>query len=168
METAYRLDLDEADWLRALAECAAATFGSPLGAFACAADGAVAFSPGFNPLCAARDLCVVDGDGLVIGVPWPRRISARQEALCARLGAYLRAAYRVRRRVVTPPQPQGQLSARELEVLGRAARGDRNKVIAFDLGLAHSTVRVLLHRAAAKLGARTRVDAIRRFAALAA
>jgi DNA-binding CsgD family transcriptional regulator len=48
------------------------------------------------------------------------------------------------------------LSAREREVVEHALSGIETKVIAYDLGLAHSTVRVLLARAAAKLGVNSR------------
>jgi DNA-binding CsgD family transcriptional regulator len=48
------------------------------------------------------------------------------------------------------------LSAREREVVLQALRGQDNKAIANALGLAHSTVRVLLARAAAKASVRTR------------
>ena len=54
------------------------------------------------------------------------------------------------------------LSGREREVLGRAAVGCSSKVIAFELGLAPSTVRVLLARAATKLGASSREELLRR------
>jgi DNA-binding CsgD family transcriptional regulator len=69
----------------------------------------------------------------------------------------------------TPPVHDArskELSARELQVLTHAHLGHSNKVIAYELGLAASTVRVLLQRAAQKLGARTRADAITRFDAL--
>jgi DNA-binding CsgD family transcriptional regulator len=52
------------------------------------------------------------------------------------------------------PELEG-LTLRERDVLARALAGDSSKVIAYDLGLAHSTVRVLLARAAKKLGARS-------------
>jgi DNA-binding NarL/FixJ family response regulator len=55
---------------------------------------------------------------------------------------------------------RGELSPRERQVLERAILGSENKVIAYDLGLADSTVRVLMRRAAIKLGARTRAGAI--------
>ena len=55
-----------------------------------------------------------------------------------------------------PPPLVVQLSAREREVLSNAALGSSNKEIAHTLGLAHSTVRVLLTRAARKLGASNR------------
>jgi DNA-binding CsgD family transcriptional regulator len=57
------------------------------------------------------------------------------------------------------PNPQA-LSAREREVLERALLGHENKLIAYELGLAASTVRVLMKRAAAKLGVLTREDAV--------
>jgi DNA-binding CsgD family transcriptional regulator len=54
-----------------------------------------------------------------------------------------------------------QLTKRERQVLEYARLGHHNKLIAYDLGIADSTVRVLLARAAAKLGVRTR-DALLR------
>jgi DNA-binding NarL/FixJ family response regulator len=50
----------------------------------------------------------------------------------------------------------GRLSKREREVTVLANSGATNKEIAYDLGLAHATVRVLRHRAAFKLGLRAR------------
>ena len=58
---------------------------------------------------------------------------------------------------------QAALSPREREVLVHAALGQSNKEIAYALGIAHSTVRVLLVRAARRLDARTRTDLVRRF-----
>jgi DNA-binding CsgD family transcriptional regulator len=52
------------------------------------------------------------------------------------------------------------LSAREREVLERALLGHENKLIAYELGLAASTVRVLMQRAATKLGASSRPEAV--------
>lgn len=65
----------------------------------------------------------------------------------------------------SPPTrpPRKDLSEREHEVLTQAHMGHSNKVIAYELGLSDSTVRVLLHRAARKLGASTREQAIARF-----
>jgi DNA-binding CsgD family transcriptional regulator len=47
-----------------------------------------------------------------------------------------------------------------------AARTQIDKLIAYELGLAHSTIRVLLARAAQKLGARSRAELLERFRAL--
>jgi DNA-binding CsgD family transcriptional regulator len=58
------------------------------------------------------------------------------------------------------------LSERELQVVLWAAAGQANKVIAYELGLSASTVRVLLSRAAAKIGARSRVDLLEKVARL--
>ena len=55
------------------------------------------------------------------------------------------------------------LSPREHAVLVAAAAGHHNKLIASDLGLASSTVRVLLFRAMRKLGASNRAEAIAMF-----
>jgi DNA-binding CsgD family transcriptional regulator len=57
------------------------------------------------------------------------------------------------------------LSPRERQVATLAAGGRSNKVIAYELGLAHSTVRVLMARACAKLAARTRGELVERLAA---
>lgn len=53
-----------------------------------------------------------------------------------------------------------QLSPREKQVLAFAALGHHSKLIAYELGISDSTVRVLLARASAKLGARNREEAI--------
>lgn len=53
-----------------------------------------------------------------------------------------------------------RLSLREREVLHHAMRGSSNKEIGSDLGLSDSTVRVLIWRAARKLGVRTRAKLI--------
>lgn len=50
------------------------------------------------------------------------------------------------------------LSPRERQVVAYAKLGHHSKLIAFELGIADSTVRVLLSRAAAKLGVRTRLE----------
>ena len=57
------------------------------------------------------------------------------------------------------------LSARERQVLAAAAAGHTNKVIAYDLGVAHSTVRVLLARAAKRLNATSRQELVSIYAA---
>jgi DNA-binding CsgD family transcriptional regulator len=50
------------------------------------------------------------------------------------------------------------LTAREAQVVGLVALGHTNKLIAYELGLAWSTVRVLVQRAARKLDVRTRAE----------
>lgn len=55
------------------------------------------------------------------------------------------------------------LTKRERQVLSLAAVGQDNKTIAYALGLAHSTVRVLMARAAQKLEAKDREEAIVQF-----
>jgi DNA-binding CsgD family transcriptional regulator len=64
-----------------------------------------------------------------------------------------------------PRIPRGALSDREHQVLTQAELGHTNKEIAYALGLSSATVRVLMHRAAKKLGAATRAEAIAKFAA---
>jgi DNA-binding CsgD family transcriptional regulator len=56
------------------------------------------------------------------------------------------------------------LTEREKQILAYAVLGHHNKLIAYELGIADSTVRVLMARAAAKLGVRTRADLLRAFA----
>jgi len=69
-----------------------------------------------------------------------------------------------RRYIVAVEKPgRARLSAREYKVLLLAALEASNKEIAHELGVAHATVKVLLHRAAAKLGVRTRADLIEAF-----
>jgi DNA-binding CsgD family transcriptional regulator len=73
--------------------------------------------------------------------------------------------YLVARRNEVESASLDALTLRERQVASRASAGHSNKVIAYDLGISHSTVRVLLARAAAKLGAASREDLARRVAA---
>jgi DNA-binding CsgD family transcriptional regulator len=50
------------------------------------------------------------------------------------------------------------LSARESQAVSLASLGRSNKLIAYELGLAPSTIRVLIARAAKKLGTRSRSE----------
>jgi DNA-binding CsgD family transcriptional regulator len=58
-----------------------------------------------------------------------------------------------------------ELSERERQVLAYASLGHANKLIAYELGIADSTVRVLLHRAATKLGASSRDELVAKYVA---
>jgi DNA-binding CsgD family transcriptional regulator len=62
------------------------------------------------------------------------------------------------------PRPPGPapLSEREQQVVALAAVGRTNKLIAYELGLAQPTVRVLMARACAKLGVKTRIELVAR------
>jgi DNA-binding NarL/FixJ family response regulator len=64
------------------------------------------------------------------------------------------------------PTPLGldRLSEREREVVRQAVLGLHNKAIAYNMRLAQSTVRVLLARASAKMGARSRAELLDRVA----
>jgi len=54
---------------------------------------------------------------------------------------------------VAAPRPSTpHLSERERDVITRLSLGHSNKEIAYDLGIAHATVRTLARRANAKLG----------------
>ena len=55
-----------------------------------------------------------------------------------------------------PPTPP-RLSAQEARVLAALGKGYSNKLIAYELGVAISTVSTLLARAARKLGCKTRI-----------
>lgn len=64
-------------------------------------------------------------------------------------------------RSTTARAREARLSPREREVVHFAARGHSNKLIGYELGLATSTVGVLLWRAAAKLGVSSREEFLR-------
>jgi DNA-binding CsgD family transcriptional regulator len=55
---------------------------------------------------------------------------------------------------------QTRLSSRERQAMALLALEQTNKQIAFELGISASTVGVLLHRAAQKLGTRARSELI--------
>jgi DNA-binding NarL/FixJ family response regulator len=82
----------------------------------------------------------------------------------ARLARAVHAALTIAASASTPNQRQLRpLSPREREAVSRAMLGESNKVIAYELGVSASTVGVLLHRAARKLGTRTRAELVARF-----
>jgi DNA-binding CsgD family transcriptional regulator len=72
-----------------------------------------------------------------------------------------------RRNDVRLPRPDA-LSPRERQALGFALLGDSNKLIAYELAISASTVGVLLHRAAQKLGCHSRLELLERFRELLA
>jgi DNA-binding CsgD family transcriptional regulator len=53
------------------------------------------------------------------------------------------------------------LSPREKQILGYARLGHHDKLIAYELGIQHSTVRVLMGRAKSKLGVKTRAELLK-------
>lgn len=71
--------------------------------------------------------------------------------------------YLIARRNRRRPETVGGLTERESQVVACAAMGHHNKLIAYNLGIAHSTVRVLIARAAARLGARSRCELVRSY-----
>jgi len=64
-----------------------------------------------------------------------------------------------RRNDPAAPGPE-LLSERERQVVSFAVLGHHDKLIAYELGISHSTVRVLLHRARNKLGVDSRDDLV--------
>ena len=71
------------------------------------------------------------------------------------------ARYIVARENLAPVRGLARLTARERQVAALLALGRSTKEIAYALGIADSTARVLLARAAVRLGARTREELIR-------
>jgi DNA-binding CsgD family transcriptional regulator len=72
--------------------------------------------------------------------------------------------YQLRRRPVDSPGDNARLTQREELVVAAAFTGESNKSIAFRLGVAPSTVGVLLFRACTKLGARSRSELLAAYA----
>lgn len=59
------------------------------------------------------------------------------------------------------PTAEDLLTSRERQVAALAALGHHTKLVAYELGIADATVRVLLARAMAKVGAKSRDDLFR-------
>jgi len=95
-------------------------------------------------------------------------LDARKALVSARWSLLDRVELDGRRYIVARENPPGApgpeaLTPREREVVAYAKLGHHNKLIAYDLGIADSTVRVLLSRAMAKLGVQSRRDLLRVF-----
>jgi len=96
----------------------------------------------------------------------PQRATALWKPLVSARWSLVDSYERSGRRYITArentPVPAGfaALSPRERQVGSLAEDGHSNKLIAYELGLAHSTVRVLLARAAVKMGAHTRAELV--------
>jgi DNA-binding CsgD family transcriptional regulator len=90
---------------------------------------------------------------------WKGLIAARWTLIdvCERDGRRYLVARQNKPRVRGP----SVLTDREQEVLAFAVLGHHNKLIAYNLGISPSTVRVLIARAAGKLGAGSRAELIR-------
>ena len=73
--------------------------------------------------------------------------------------------YVLARENVVAPRAGAGLSQREREVAALAALNRSNKVIAYELGIAQSTVRVLLKRACEKLGVQSREELVQKLGA---
>jgi DNA-binding CsgD family transcriptional regulator len=96
-----------------------------------------------------------DGDGLGL---WPALLAGRLSLVQRRVGSKLRY-------LVFENGPATRalhaLSETEVEVVSQAARGQPTKLIAYGLGVSPSVVSKHLARAAAKVGASSRIDLIR-------
>ncbi len=105
-------------------------------------------------------------DGATALLPWPIARAPLQHALAALAdglrvvpAAPARAAAGRRAPAVNVP-PRGLLSPRERELLALVAAGLGNKAIGRALGVSANTVKYHLASAFAKLGARTRAEAV--------
>jgi DNA-binding CsgD family transcriptional regulator len=92
-------------------------------------------------------------------IEWKGPIAARWSLLA--VSELDGVTYLVARQTRPAGRCPGALTEREEEVVALAVMGHHNKLIAYNLGIAHSTVRVLISRAAGKLGTRSREDMIR-------
>jgi DNA-binding NarL/FixJ family response regulator len=98
---------------------------------------------------------------------WRALVSGQLEMVRVRIedGRYHALVGPVR---AAPEVSSRRLSQREREVVARVAEGCSNKLIAYELGVATSTVARLVSRAMDKLGVRNRVELIRKVRGLAA
>lgn len=75
------------------------------------------------------------------------------------------ADYILLRRLPSRGNALDSLTVRERDVLRHACAGASNKEIAYELGISHSTVRVLLSRAGRKVGVRHRAHLLQAYSA---
>lgn len=112
----------------------------------------------------------------VLGIERARRARPRPDRVLASWRSLVRGRWTLvdsfeegsRRYVVARANAVGGegpsvLTARERQVLSLLAMGHDYKLIAYELGVSHSTVRVLVARAREKLGASTRAELIAKF-----
>jgi DNA-binding CsgD family transcriptional regulator len=115
------------------------------------------------------------GRGCFVGIRAKRGAFDADMVLFEQLAAHLASAYRGRRRLrAAPAVPTADSSAllpvprpvmdalteRERHVVAGAIVGKSSKEIAYDLGISHSTTRVLLGRAYRRLGVRSRTQLV--------
>jgi DNA-binding CsgD family transcriptional regulator len=70
------------------------------------------------------------------------------------------AVYVLAQEAGTPQAGMDALTPRERDIVARTLRGDTAKEIAYDLGISHSTVRVLLARSYRRLGVKSRAELV--------
>jgi DNA-binding CsgD family transcriptional regulator len=101
----------------------------------------------------------VTSDGQRIAVQYARR-SVRLDDHDLVLSVALEASHEPVRVRASPTWQASMLSARELEIVGHVAMGQRAHEIAVDLGIAESTVKTHLRNAMRKVGARSQAQLV--------
>ena len=100
-------------------------------------------------------------DGTVTGHQWGATsevVTGRRLVLCVMIsGSKWGGRFRPE---PTPESEEGELSARELEVVHHVAHGQSGPEIADELGIAHDTVRTHVRNAMGKVGARSRAQLV--------
>jgi DNA-binding CsgD family transcriptional regulator len=125
-------------------------------------------SPAARELLRRAVLALEESRGAIRGTDPDASLDARKALVSARWSLLDRVELDGKRYIVARENPPGApgpeaLSPRERQVLAYAKLGHHNKLIAYELGIADSTVRVLLARAAAKLGVRSRRELLQVF-----
>ncbi len=105
-------------------------------------------------------LKTIDGDALADAI---RRAIRGENVIAGEMTAKLVSAVRQTGSVVqqdtAPASPIALLSARERDILRGIARGDSNKAIARELGIAETTVKIHVQHVLRKLDVASRVQA---------